>query len=273
MSATEIPPPAGEQTPARSVRRAAKRVDNPAASLALLWGPQDRPGRSGLTVRAIIDTAIALADSDGIDALSMRAVAERLGVGAMSLYTYIPAKPVLIELMIDTVCGQVYSGMTEPQSQPGDWRAALQFIARRNWDTYLRHPWLLRVLGGRPVLGPHLNRKYEAELRPLDGIGLTDLQMDSVLTLVLTHAEGMARWQVGLTAVREQSGDSDLDWWTNLEPALAALMDPAGFPLASRVGQAAGQHHQSAGEPVHEFEFGLRLILDGVADLIGRRGR
>ena len=92
------------------------------------------------------------------------------------------------------------------------------------------------------MLGPNINRKYEAELRPLDGIGLSDIEMDSVLTLVLMHVEGMARWQVGLLAIREQSGQSDVQWWTNLEPALAAMMDPAGFPLGSRVGRAAGEY-------------------------------
>jgi AcrR family transcriptional regulator len=245
---------------------------DPTRSLALLWGPQDRPGRSGLTVRAIVDTAIALADSEGIDAVSMRAIAERLGAGTMSLYTHIPGKPALIELMIDTVSGRVYSNAGEPSSQGGDWRAALRFIARRNWDLYLRHPWLLQVLGGRPVLGPNVNRKYEAELRPLDGIGLTDIEMDSVLTLVLLHVEGLARWQVSLQTIRQQSGESDVEWWSNLEPALAVLMDPSGFPIGSRVGRSAGEHHQSVGDPAHDLEFGLTLILDGVASLINRPG-
>lgn len=250
----------------------AKNSD-PGRTLALLWGPQDRPGRSGLTVRAIVDAAIGLADAEGIAALSMRAIAERLGAGTMSLYTHIPGKPALIELMIDTVAGQVYSDVDEPSSLPGGWRAALIFVADRNWDLYLRHPWLLPVLGGRPVLGPRLNTKYEAELRPLDGIGLTDVEMDSVLTLVLVHVEGMARWQVSLQQIRDRGGQTDMDWWTTVEPALAAVMDPSGFPLSSRVGQAAGEYHQSAGDPAHTLEFGLNRILDGVQDLINRAER
>jgi len=245
---------------------------DPAKSLALLWGPQDRAGRSGLTVRAIVDAAIALSDADGIGALSMRSIAERLGVGTMSLYTHVPSKPVLIELMIDAVSGQVYADLDEPAGQPGGWRGALTFIARRNWDVFLRHPWLLRVLDGRPVLGPNVNLKYEAELRPLDGIGLSDIEMDSVLTLVLMHVEGMARWQVALLEIREQSGQSDVQWWANLEPALAAMMDPAQFPLGSRVGRAAGEYHQSAGDPGHSLDFGLERILDGVETLIARAG-
>ncbi|MET0865814.1 MAG: helix-turn-helix domain-containing protein, partial [Nakamurella sp.] len=82
---------------------------DPARSLALLWGAQDRPGRSGLTVRAIVGAAVELADAGGIDAVSMRSIADNLGVGTMSLYTHVPGKPALIELMIDTVSGQVYA--------------------------------------------------------------------------------------------------------------------------------------------------------------------
>ncbi len=259
--------------PAKRSVNDAGRADQ-GRTLALLWGPQDRPGRSGLTVRRIVDAAIELADARGLDAVSMRAIADRLGVGTMSLYTHLPGKPALIELMIDRVSGDVYADLDEPSAQRGDWRDALRFIARRNWDLFLGHPWLLHVVGGRPVLGPNINRKYEAELRPLDGIGLTDLEMDSVLTLVLVHVEGLARWQVALQSAREESGQTDYEWWTNLEPALAAVMDPAGFRVAGRVGVAVGEFHQSAGEPAHELDFGIERILDGVGDLIaGGTGR
>jgi len=129
------------------------------------------------------------------------------------------------------------------------------------------------VLGGRPVLGPRLSIKCEAELSPPDGVGLTDVEMDSVLTLVLVHVEGMARWQVSLQQIRDRSGQPDMDWWTSVEPALAAVMDPSGFPRSSRVGKAAGDYHQSAGDPTHVLEFGLHRILDGVQVLIDRADR
>jgi AcrR family transcriptional regulator len=160
---------------------------DPARSLALLWGSHSKPGRSGLTVQAIVAAAIDLADEAGLNALSMRQVAERLGVGTMSLYTHIPGKAELSELMIDTAYGELYADVDEPARQPGGWRGGLSFIAARNWDLFQRHPWLLQMTGGRPVLGPNASLKYEAELRPLDGIGLSDLEMDAVLTLVLTH--------------------------------------------------------------------------------------
>ncbi|MGS0687573.1 TetR/AcrR family transcriptional regulator [Nakamurella sp. GG22] len=276
MPATESPREdvQAEAAPARgSSRNGAPRTSgdvDPGRMLALLWGPRDRPGRSGLTVASIVESAIRLADADGLDALSMRGIAGDLGVGTMSLYTHVPGKPALIELMVDTVAGQVYAGSDEPSGRPGEWRSALAFIARHNWDGYLRHPWLLAVPAGRPVLGPNISRKYEVELRPLDGIGLSDIEMDSVLTLLLVHAEGMARWQVSLDQARRQSGESDLDWWTTISPTLATLMDSSAFPLGSRVGTAAGEYHQSSGDPAHIMEFGLERILDGVQNLIAR---
>ncbi|HEX9921806.1 MAG TPA: TetR/AcrR family transcriptional regulator, partial [Anaerolineae bacterium] len=106
---------------------------DPARRLALLWGSQTNAGRSGLTVKAIVTAAIDIVDAGGLDALSMRNVAERLGVGTMSLYTHIPGKAELIDLMLDTAYGELYISVEEPSQQPGGWRAALRFIARRNW--------------------------------------------------------------------------------------------------------------------------------------------
>jgi Tetracyclin repressor-like, C-terminal domain len=91
--------------------------------------------------------------------------------------------------------------------------------------------------------------KYEAELRPLNGIGLTDVEMDSVLTLVLAHVEGMARWQVSLGQLRERSGQGDDEWRVDRAPTPAVLMDTNAFPLATRVGQAVGEYHPAPATP------------------------
>ncbi|MBG0830907.1 TetR/AcrR family transcriptional regulator [Planomonospora sp. ID67723] len=244
---------------------------DPARSLALLWGSHTKPGRSGLTVRAIVDAAIGIADAEGLDALSMRHVAERLGVGTMSLYTHVPGKSELTDLMVDRAYGELYDDVGAPSAQPGGWRGAMEFVAVRNWELYRRHPWMLQIITARPVLGPNVSLKYEAELRPLDGIGLTDVEMDSVLTLILTHVEGTARVQASLDQVQQDTGMSETEWWLASAPVLDKVMDPSHFPVASRVGQAAGQAHQGASDPVHALTFGLARILDGVAALIAQR--
>lgn len=240
-------------------------------SLALLWGSHTRPGRSGLTLAAIIQAAIGIADAEGLDAVSMRRVAEQLKVGAMSLYTHVPGKGELTDLMFDTVAGELYTDVEEPSRQPGGWRGALQFIARRNWELFDRHPWLLQLSQARPVMGPHVSRNYEAELRPLEGIGLSDIEMDDTLTLVLSHVGSTARGRLLQRSAQVQSGQTDLEWWVTTAPLLDAAMAGHHFPVASRVGQAAGAAHQAVTNPDHALAFGLERILDGVETLIASR--
>lgn len=244
---------------------------DPARSLALLWGSHTRAGRSGLTLAAIIEAAIAIADAEGLDAVSMRRVAERLNVGAMSLYTHVPGKGELTDLMFDTVAGELYADVDEPSRQPGNWQEALRFIARRNWELYGRHPWLLQLSHARPVMGPHVSRNYEAELRPLDGIGLTDIEMDDTLTLVLSHVSSVARTRLLQHAAQEESGQSDLEWWVAAAPILETVMSGQHFPVAARVGQAAGMAHQAVTNPEHALSFGLDRILAGITALIADR--
>ncbi|GAA4058839.1 TetR/AcrR family transcriptional regulator [Nonomuraea soli] len=240
---------------------------DPARSLALLWRTSEKPSRKGkpeLNVDRIVRAAIAVADEEGLQALSMRRVAERLGVGTMSLYTYVPGKPELLDVMLDTVYGET----DRPADVTGGWRDRLRHIARENWALYLRHPWLLQVASNRPVLGPNVTAKYEYELRAIDGIGLTDIEMDSVLTLVTDFVHGSARGAVDVARAEQATGLSDEQWWAAHAPFLARIADTTRYPVATRVGQAAGEAHQSAYDPDHAFEFGLERILDGVEALV-----
>ncbi|HEX2994042.1 MAG TPA: TetR/AcrR family transcriptional regulator [Anaerolineales bacterium] len=241
---------------------------DPARRLAILWGSQTSTGRSGLTLKAIVTAAIEIADNNGLDALSIRSVAERLGVGAMSLYTHVPGKAELIDLMLDTAYSQLYKTVEEPSKQPGNWRDALRFIAQRNWELHRKHPWMLQIVAVRPVLGPHASLKYEAELRPLDQLGLSDVEMDATLTLVLMHVEGCARTQAAIERTQRDTGLTDSEWWVMQEPLLEKIINPTQFPVGTRVGQAAGQEYEGASSPEYAFTFGLDRILDGIAELI-----
>lgn len=239
---------------------------DPARSLALLWGAQGKTGRSGLSVRAIVTAAVQIADEHGLDAVSMRKVADELGAGTMSLYTHVPGKAELTELMVDTALGELYADLDEPARQPGGWRAGMEFVARRNWELHLKHPWLMQAASVRPNLGPHAVRKYEAELRPLDGIGLSDVEMDSALALVLGHVEAQARLQNSLLQLRREQ--SDQDWWMEQAPVLERLMAGVNLPLAHRVGEASSVAYEGAAAPEHVLSFGLARILDGIERLL-----
>jgi AcrR family transcriptional regulator len=241
---------------------------DPARSLALLWRSAAPPGtRAGLSVDRIVAAAIELADTEGLGALSMRRVAERLGVGTMSLYTYVPAKAELIDCMLDTVYGEV----AEPAGEHDGWRAALEAVARANHALYLRHPWMLQVATGRPGLGPNAVARYDAELRAVDGLGLDDVEMDSVVAMVSSFVHGAAREAVEAARTAQRSGLTDEEWWRANEPFLARVFDPARYPLAARVGAAAGAAHNAASDPAHAFEFGLQRLLDGIEVFVNRR--
>jgi AcrR family transcriptional regulator len=239
---------------------------DPARSLALLWRTRERASRKELSVDTIVRAAIELADGAGLAALSMRRVAERLGVGTMSLYTYVPGKAELLDVMLDTV----YAEPTPPAGG-GGWRDRLEHIARENFALYQRHPWLLQVATSRPVLGPHAIAKYDNELRAIDGIGFTDLEMDSVLTLVTGFVHGAARGAVEAAAAEQRTGVSDEQWWYAHAPYLDRISDPRRFPVAARVGTAAGEAHNAAYNPQHAFEFGLQRVLDGIEVLVTGR--
>lgn len=243
---------------------------DPARSLALLWRTGERASRKGkpdLSVGRIVRAAIELADAEGLQALSMRRVAERLGVGTMSLYTYVPGKPELLDVMLDTVYGET----PRPDGEADGWRARLERIARDNWALCLRHPWLVQVATSRPPLGPNVIAKYDHELRAVDGIGLSDVEMDSVITLVTGFVHGTARGALEADQIRSQSGLTDEQWWAAHAPFLARIADPGAFPTAARVGAAAGEALGGAYSAGHAFEFGLERVLDGIETLIARR--
>lgn len=243
---------------------------DPARSLALLWRTRERTSRKGrpdLSVDRIVRAAIEVADAEGLAALSMRRVAERLGVGTMSLYTYVPGKGELLDVMLDTVYGET----ARPDDVPGGWRGRLTRIAREAWALYLRHPWLLQVATTRPPLGPNVIARYEYELRAVDGIGLTDLEMDAIVTLVSGYVHGTVRSAVEAAQAAAHTGMTEQQWWQAHAPYLEKALDPRRYPLAARVGTAAGQEYQAAADPHGAFEFGLARILDGIEVLVAAR--
>ncbi len=242
---------------------------DPARSLALLWRTDERRSQAGLSVDRIARAAIALADADGLQALSMRRVADALGVGTMSLYTHVPGKAELLDVMLDMALGET----ERPEDSPGPWRARLEQVARENWALFRRHPWILQVATARPPLGPNLLAKYDYELRALDGIGLSDHEMDRALSLVLNFVAGAARWAVDAAGVASETGVTDAQWWDAYAPLLTRMVDFDRYPLGSRVGSAAGEANQAASDPEGDFEFGIQRVLDGIEAYVATRAR
>lgn len=242
---------------------------DPRATLELLWGVRRRPTRGPrprLTVEQIAGQAIELADSEGLEALSMRRLAARLEVTVMSLYTYVPGKAELVDLMMDRVLGD------PGPLPPGGWRERLTAVARREWELSLAHPWLLQVSTARPALGPHALDWYERALGAVDGLGLSEVEMDLVVTVVTDYVHGAARSAVAAARIDQQTGVSDDEWWAAVEPVFTEVWPAGRYPVAERVGPVVGERHGARIPPETAFAFGLDRLLDGLAALLATRG-
>lgn len=231
----------------------------------LLWGPVEpsrRGPRPGLTLERIVDTAIAVADAEGIDALSMRRVAAELGVGTMSLYRYVPGKAVLLNLMLDRVSGL---GDCEPP-QGEDWRSVLEAAARGTYQVHLRHRWLLQVNWSRPVFGPNTLAGVELMLNGLAGTGLTDQERVMAVVMIDGYCTGMARSYIQYTNAAGETGISDEEFWTHQLPILESAMATGRYPALAAMAENAFDADWE-----ETFEFGLQRLLDGLAALIEQR--
>ncbi|GAB1822477.1 TetR/AcrR family transcriptional regulator [Herbidospora sp. RD11066] len=245
---------------------------DPARTLELLWrepgqGGSRRGPKQGLTVDGVVAAATELADTGGLDALTMRSVAQRLGVTPMTLYTYVPGKAELLDLMLDAA----YLRMPRTDHPGASWQVKVAAVAHENRDLYRRHHWVATLPTARPPLGPGLMAKYDHELAAFDGLGLDDVEMDAALTFLLGFVQSNARADLDTQAAARDSAMSDEQWWTANAPLLARVFDPARFPLAVRVGSTAGETHQGMYDPDHAFTFGLQRILDGLTHLIAGR--
>jgi AcrR family transcriptional regulator len=244
-------------------------ADHVSVSLELLWSARQRPARGpkpALTLDQIVSAAIMIADTDGLDALSMRRVARELHVGTMSLYRYLPGKAELLDLMLDAVSDP---GKEIAQSQGKDWRDTLELIARGARDRYLTHPWLLQVNWSRPVVGPNTLAGLEFAIGVIGGLGLTDQER---LTLMITldgFVTGVTRSQLHSVAAVETTGVSDEEFWTRHYPVLGKAMASGEYPTMA----ALSEDTFSLGWD-ETFDWGLQRVLDGVEALVeSRRSR
>ncbi|WP_152362229.1 TetR/AcrR family transcriptional regulator [Microlunatus speluncae] len=241
-------------------------------TLRLLWRRElgaregSRGPKQSSSVDDVVRAAIAIADAEGLDALSMRKVGDRLGLRVMSVYTYVANRAELVSLMVDEVAGE------EPMKpHRGATRTRLRRVCQQLYDGYRRHPWLLQAESIRGNLGPNVVTRYEWQLAAIEGIGLDDISMDQVITLIGGFAAGAAQMSIEVKRTQETSGLTDAEWWEINAPILDRVMAGTSFPLAGRVGTATGETYNAATDPDLSFRFGLDRILDGVEFYIAQR--
>ncbi|SDU68150.1 GntR family transcriptional regulator [Jiangella alkaliphila] len=211
-----------------------------------------------LTRAHLLRAAVAIADREGLDAVTMRRVAADLGVGPMSLYRHVATKDELVHHMVD----DVVRAAELPDPGPDGWRPKLELVARRQWALCRRHLWLPRAISfTRPLLIPGLAAYTEWTLRALDGLGLSPrTRLREALTL---HALVI---NVGASLADEIEAEHEtgvtLDRWRQAQQQRTGELLDGRFPLL------AAAPVDVAPDLDGLFEYGLARHLDGFAVLL-----
>ncbi|TLP57153.1 TetR/AcrR family transcriptional regulator C-terminal domain-containing protein [Microbispora triticiradicis] len=213
-----------------------------------------------LTPARITSAAIAVADAEGLGAVSMRRVAAELGVATMSLYRHVADKDALVLRMME----EIFARMRLPGEPPRDWRGRIELAARLLWATFRRHPWLAPAMSvTRPQPIAAALPFTEWMLTALDGHGL---DLETVFTAYITvfnHVRGTAINLEVEAEAEELTGMSVDEWMDAQEPAFKAIMAGRRLPMFESLSASGYDFDIDA-----LFEFGLQRLLDGISMLL-----
>jgi AcrR family transcriptional regulator len=231
-----------------------KRAADPTPSI---WTqPPPPPRQRSLGRQEIVAAAISLADEAGPSALTMKAVAMRLGpYSPMALYRYVRSKDGLIDLMLDAVTAEI----PIPAEPSGDWRSDLRALAAETRQMIKRHPWHALLTHTRPPIGPNMMRRLEFMLTVLTAQGATVSAAMTYAALIDRHILGSGLQEAEETRFTQRHG---LDDNATFLAAMAPVRDLAEgrYPhLASWLANPTGPSEDE------QFDLGLSFLLDGIA--------
>ena len=219
--------------------------------------PTSATRRTPLSKERVLNAAMALADSDGIEALSMRRLAQELGVEAMSLYNHVANKGEILDGIVDLAVSEI-----ELPSGEEEWDVAIRKCAISAHEAFLRHPWACSLVmspGSSQTGHPSRLRYIEWLLRRLREEGFSAELTYHAYHALDSHILGFTLWQLGHAAAARSLGSGDL---AELAAGFVRELRAEGYPYLA---EHAEQHVASASdEGEGEFEFGLDLILDGL---------
>jgi AcrR family transcriptional regulator len=204
--------------------------------------------RTRLTREDVLRAGIRLADEGGIESLSIRMLAQELGLRPMSLYHYVPSRDALLTGMLQLVVTEM-----KPASRGGDWRRAVRRSAVSANEVLMRHPWASTLMMDPARVSASRMAYMEALLRRLRGAGLSAETTDHAYHALDSHIIGFALWHTGYSTAIRNTPNLDATFFVEV------LRD---YPFLA---EHAQQHDQQRrpGEP-SDFEFGLDLILDSL---------
>jgi AcrR family transcriptional regulator len=228
----------------------------------LLWAPNQPASVRGPKPRTsladVVAAGVAIADAEGLAALSMRKVANRLGVGAMSLYTYVPGRSELVELMID----RVYSEHAIPDADLA-WRQRVEQWARETWRIYNTHPWLLDYNMARLPIGPHVLDVSEVLYTALRDAGFTGAENVAIFNLINWQLLGAARSMISDADEARHTGVSAEAYWDSRASFWETYFDWNRYPTMAAIWEAGG-FDDPAG---WDFDRMLDRLLTGIEQL------
>ena len=226
------------------------------APAGLIWTRPPKEKRERPDREAIVAAATGLADTHGLDAVSVRRVAAALQTRPMDLYHYFARKDELIDLMVDEVIAAAVL-----DELPPDWRDALTAIARALRAVCLAHPWVVTAAGRQALLGPNVMRHVEQSLQATAATGLDPAKRHAIWRAVDSYTMGHAHLSPGRDH-GDGSTANDPGWRAAAGAYLKGLAASGSFPNLAALG-AAGLLHSDHDEPT--FETGLGWLLTGIA--------
>lgn len=213
-----------------------------------------RERRRPLSRERVIGAAISLADAHGIDALSMRRLAQELGVEAMSVYHHVANKDDILDGIVQVVAEEI------ELPEPGmEWKAAIRRTAGSAHEVLVRHPWAANLILSGAGSGVARLRYMDGILGVLRGAGFSADMTDHGYHALDSHIMGFTLWQVGMNLGTEEELKA-------MAADFLKQLDVSEFPyLAEHIEQHLRPRDA---DEVGEFEFGLGLILDGLERLL-----
>lgn len=208
-----------------------------------------------LSRERILQVALQRADAEGLEALSMRKLAQELGVKAMSLYNHVANKDDMVDGMVDLVVGEI-----ELPSLDVDWKTAMRQRAVSAHAVLLRHPWATLALMSRVNVGPAMLRYVDATLACLVEAGFSYPMADYAWNALDSHIYGFTLQALNFPFEAEAYAAAAKDY--------VAMIPPDKYPYLNQL-----THHVMDGrhDGLHDFEFGLNLLLDGLETLVNPR--
>ncbi|MDL4772449.1 MULTISPECIES: TetR/AcrR family transcriptional regulator [Thermomonosporaceae] len=225
-----------------------------------IWMRPERPARGpkpAYSRAQITEAALRIADTEGLEAATMRRIAAEIGAGTMSLYRYVPGRDDLVELMADRLMGEI-----DVEGVPsGDWRADLAHYADEVRAMWLRHPWIATVNRSLPSFGPNQLRLIERVMGVLDAHVPIDENL-GLTGLLSSYVEGAVREEINWTEEIRRSGLSESEWMERSGPYIHWLLASGEHPIFAKIVMDAGRPHQSQDD---RFRNGLERVLDCIA--------